>query len=321
MKQQALALAFLALTACGSEPAEVAAVVPEAPVEAAAETAAPAEPRTHQRGQGEAYELLGSQVWDVPDPASGLTYQVFVQLPQNYETDPARRYPVLYVTDADYAFPVIRQISRRMNVERPMVADFILVGLSYSVGSVGAESRRRDYTPTENGPSTAPADAVHGQGARYQAYLRDQVKPFIEQNYRTAPEQAFLLGHSYGGLLGAQILLTEPEMFSGYVLGSPSFWYDKRHVFSIEEAYAASHDDLKAKVYMYVGEYEAFRPGVGRYNDSVDLVGDMLAFEDKLNARGYPSLTISSEVLNDEDHFSVAPRGFTHGLLELLPAE
>jgi hypothetical protein len=37
-----------------------------------------------------------------------------------------------------------------------------------------------------------------------------------------------------------------------------------------------------------------------------------------LEARRYPSLRIELEVLNDEDHLSVAPRGFMHGLKALL---
>lgn len=37
-----------------------------------------------------------------------------------------------------------------------------------------------------------------------------------------------------------------------------------------------------------------------------------------LRARRYPSLQLELEVLNDEDHLSVAPRGITHGLKFLL---
>ncbi|MBB5736386.1 hypothetical protein FHT09_002126 [Xanthomonas arboricola] len=37
-----------------------------------------------------------------------------------------------------------------------------------------------------------------------------------------------------------------------------------------------------------------------------------------LRAAQYPSLQLELEVLNDEDHLSVAPRGITHGLKFLL---
>ncbi|MGQ2974920.1 MAG: alpha/beta hydrolase [Sphingopyxis sp.] len=272
-----------------------------------------------QEGQGKPYALLGSEVWDVPDPVSGRGYQVFVSLPSSYAKDPQRAYPVLYVTDADYAFPVVRQIARRLNVEGPKVQEFILVGLSYAKGDDPVRSRRRDYTPTAEGPSDAPADAVHGGGAAYQTYLRDQVLPFVARRYRTDPRQKLFLGHSYGALLGTQILFTEPEMFSGYILGSPSLWYGKRHMFALEKAYAAAHRDMPAKVYVYTGEYEAARAADPRFNKRVDMVGDSDALVETLKRRAYPGLQIRADVLNDEDHVSVAPRGFTKGMTYLLP--
>lgn len=273
-----------------------------------------------QPGEGRPYEIPDSEVWDVPDPVSRRGYQLFVALPPSYAGEPQRRYPVLYVTDADYAFPILRQIGRRLNIEGPKVEEFILVGLSYAKGEDGAVSRRRDYTPTPNGPSTAPAGAVHGQGPAYQAYLRDQVKPFIAARYRTDPARALFLGHSYGSLLGAQILFTEPGLFSGYILGSPSLWYDKRHALELESRYAARSQDLAAKVYLYVGAYEAQRKGDRRYSQTVDMVADNRALEAALRGRKYPNLALKSAVLDDEDHLTVAPRGFTQGLKYLLPA-
>lgn len=273
-----------------------------------------------QPGEGRPYEVADSEVWDVPDPVSGRGYQVFVALPPSYAREPQRKYPVLYVTDADYAFPIIRQIGRRLNLDGPKLEEFILVGLSYAKGEDGAASRRRDYTPTPNGPSSAPAGTVHGQGRAYQIYLRDQVKPFIAARYRVDPARALFLGHSYGSLLGAQILFTEPGLFSGYILGSPSLWYDKRHALGLEASYAAQNRDLPAKVYLYVGEYEALRRGDRRYSQTVDMVADNRTLETTLRGRKYPNLSLKSVVLDDEDHLSVAPRGFTQGLKHLLPA-
>lgn len=266
---------------------------------------------------GAPYVLQGTQVWNVPDPVSGRNYQVFVSLPPSYEDEPNRLYPVLYVTDPDYAFPIIRQIARRVNLEGPVVQDFILVGLSYAEGDKGAASRRRDYTPTPNGPSNSAGD-IHGGGAAYQTYLKSQALPFIEQKFRADPERRILLGHSYGGLLGAQILFSDPAMFSGYVLGSPSLWYDKRHMMGVEADYARTHDDLKAQVFMYVGGYEV--PGPDRRNTSgADMVADMKTLQRNLLSRNYPGLKVSSIVLEDEDHLTVAPIGFTRALEAVLP--
>jgi len=267
--------------------------------------------------EGAPYVLTGTQVWSVPDPVSGRSYQVFVSLPAGYEANPGRRYPTLYVTDADYAFPIIRQIARRVNLDGPVVQEFILVGLSYAEGDKGADSRRRDYTPTPNGPRSSGA-AVHGGGAAYQTYLKTQALPFIEKTFRADPSRRVLLGHSYGGLLGAQILFSDPAMFQSYVLGSPSLWYDKGYMMGVEADYARNHRDLQAQVFMYVGGHE--KPGPTRRNSEADMVGDMQTLQRNLESRGYPGLTISSIVLEDEDHLTVAPVGFTRALEAVLPA-
>nr|WP_245228131.1 alpha/beta hydrolase-fold protein [Xanthomonas bromi] len=266
-----------------------------------------------QRGEGQPYELADTQVWDVPDPASGRRYQVFVALPRGYADNPQRRYPVLYATDGDYAFPLVKQIARRLNGEGPAIEDFVLVGLSYAVGEEPMPSRRRDYTPTpEDGPTAAPVP-THGKSAAYIRYLRDQVLPFVANRYRTDETRRLYLGHSYGGLLGTHILLSSPDMFSGYILGSPSYWYGEHAMVAQEKTFAASHTDLKAQVYMYVGEYEQVR-----YHKNYDMVIDAQNMATALRARGYRSLHLALDVLNDEDHLSSGPRGITHGLRALL---
>ena len=295
-----LALVAGALMACSERADAQSSPTPDAPTE------------------GAPYVLTGTQVWSVPDPVSGRDYQVFISLPAGYEADTQRRYPVVYVTDADYAFPIIRQIARRVNLDGPVIEDFILVGLSYSRGDSGAASRNRDYTPTPNGPRTA-APMVRGGGAAYQTYLKTQALPFVENRFRADPARRVLIGHSYGGLLGAQILFTDPGLFHGYVLGSPSFWYDKRHIMGMEANYARTHRDLPADVFMYVGGWEV--PGPDRRNTSgADMVADVRTMERTMKSRGYPHLTVRSVVLQDEDHLTIAPIGFTRALTAVLPA-
>ncbi len=291
-----------------------AAVAPACTERADAQSSPPPSAAT----EGAPYVLQGTQVWTVPDPVSGRDYQVFVSLPADYEASPQRRYPVLYVTDADYAFPIIRQIARRVNLEGPVIEPFILVGLSYARGDTGVVSRNRDYTPTPNGPRRA-RDMVHGQGPAYQTYLKTQVLPFIDARFRTAPARRILLGHSYGGLLGAQILFTDPGLFHTYVLGSPSFWFDQGHVMTMEADYARKHRDLPAEVFMYVGAFEAPGPSP-RHSTGADMVADMRTMERVLKSRAYPHLQVRSTVLADEDHLTVAPVGFTRALMAVLPA-
>lgn len=274
-----------------------------------------------QRGEGLPFELLGTEVHDLPDAVRGIDYQIFVSLPASYAENPQRRYPVVYVTDADYGFAMLSSIGRRMNGAEPRVQEFITIGLSYGKGEYPMASRRRDYTPTQRGASDAPADARHGESLQYREYIASVVFPYVEQHYRTLPDRRIFVGHSYGGLLGAQILLTRPDMFSGYLLGSPSFWFDRRYLIRHAPAMLDAHADLEANVYLNVGEFEELRKGDHRYQQEVDMVGDNAAFTALLRSRNYRGLNLRDEVLPGEDHMTVAPRGFTQGLLYLLPDE
>lgn len=92
-------------------------------------------------------------------------------------------------------------------------------------------------------------------------------------------------------------------------------------MFEEERAFAFRHHDLPATVYMYVGEYEQVRPDDPHYaSNKNNMVTDVETFARTLRGRHYPAFHLETEVLNGEDHLSVAPRGATHGLERLLSA-
>jgi hypothetical protein len=86
----------------------------------------------------------------------------------------------------------------------------------------------------------------------------------------------------------------------------------------VEQRYAATHKDLPANVFLYIGAFETVKAGDPRYSDT-DMVGDTRRFEQVLKARGYPGLTIASTVIDEEDHLTVFPSGFTRGIKRALP--
>ena len=272
------------------------------------------------------YALKNTDVVDVRARQLNRDYQLLVSLPPSYGQS-TRRYPVVFVTDADYAFPLIRSMARRLGTGSHGVEEFILVGLSYAKGDTPEYSRRRDYTPvgtTEQGrvsdmPGRVPK---FGESEGYRRFIKDEVFPVIAQRYRADMERKVFAGHSYGSLLGLHIAFTEPAMFSHYILGSPSLWFGKRVMFDREKAYAATHKDLDARFYLAVGGLETLKPGSSdtRYNTDDDMVADLREFEAILKKRKYPGLKVETSVLADEDHLSVAPVIITRGLKWALPS-
>ncbi len=270
--------------------------------------------------------LKDTEVRTIRAKALQRDYEIFVSLPDSYHSAPRRRFPVLFVTDADYAFPLVRSIARRVGNRAQGLEEFILVGLSYAVGDTPEFSRRRDYTPTPHGEKTRdPSERppLFGEAEAYRRFLAEELMPFVAATYRTDTNRSIYAGHSYGGLFGLHVLLTEPKMFSHYIIGSPSLWFDQKVMFARERAYAEANRELKANVLMAIASYETIGKSSQnlRYNRKVDMVAELQEFEKALRSRNYPGLRLTTEIIPDEDHLTVFPAIVTRGLLWALPAK
>ena len=274
--------------------------------------------------EGAPYVLDNTEVRSIRAANLQRDYQIYVSLPASYAKS-GRSYPVVFVTDAPYAFPVTRAIGIRAGQGGRHIEEFILVGLSYARGDSAEYSRRRDYTPAPSGDPTYVSDMPgrepkFGESAGYRRFIADEVFPFVAKHYRADMGRKTFIGHSYGSLLGLDMLFNEPEMFDNYVLGSPSLWFGKRVMFEREKAYAAAHKDLKANVWFAVGAFEAVRNGA-RFNKDDDMVRDLRSFTAALKSHNYPGLNMTSVVVPDEDHLTIAPVVITRGLRWALPGD
>jgi predicted alpha/beta superfamily hydrolase len=147
--------------------------------------------------------------------------------------------------------------------------------------------RTRDYTPTHTlrGGYGEAFQRFCGGGPAFLELLDERFLPFVDERYRTNGERA-LVGHSYGGLFVTWVLLTHPDSFDRYLAVSPSYWYDDRVVFRMEEKVATPRPDLRARVFLTAGALE--NPPRTRFA----LADDLEAFAEKLSGRGYPGLEL-----------------------------
>ncbi|WP_232056468.1 alpha/beta hydrolase [Pseudoalteromonas sp. A25] len=235
-------------------------------------------------------------------------YELYVRLPKSYVKG-ERQYPLVLLNDTSYSIATASGIVHLM--ERRDIEDVILVGISYSIGDDPLISRTRDYTPTyapkETNGHSLEAQKHSGKAKQYMHFIAEEVLPLLNKNYRINNNKTVFVGHSFGGLLGANILLNMPELFDHYILGSPSLYYDNKVTFRLEDAYAKKHDSMKANVYMFVGGEEKW------------MVDDMLEFDARLKSRKYKGLNIQSKVLDGLTHFSSFGVLLTLGLQQSLP--
>jgi predicted alpha/beta superfamily hydrolase len=106
-------------------------------------------------------------------------------------------------------------------------------------------------------------------------------------------------------LLGLYALLTRPEAFSRYLIGSPGIHQEDPEVFRCERDYATTHTDLQARVFMSVGSLE-----------EEARIANMRRLCQILQGRGYDGLHLTMRVFEGQTHQSAIPYFFT-GLNEV----
>jgi predicted alpha/beta superfamily hydrolase len=126
--------------------------------------------------------------------------------------------PVIYALDGGYGVAgPLAQLAASAAVIRPAY----VVSISYPDDQ--PDRRNTDFlhaAVTEGGATFG------GGGARMEAFLVHELRPFLEARYPFDPTRAVLLGHSFGGLFAANVLAHEPHAFAGYIIGSASAWRD-----------------------------------------------------------------------------------------------
>ena len=268
-----------------------------------------------------AVSLAGTAVHELK--FQGRNYPLWVDIPPSCQQRKSAC-PLLLVTDAPYAFPLIRSIRNRVGQQGRNIEDFVLAGLAYPATDTPVASRSRDYTPTNVKARPALPDedygaTVYGNAPAFAGFVAKQVLPLLQQQYRINPKRQIYLGHSYGGLFGAYLVLHQPTLFSHYVLSSPSLWFDKKQLLQAAPTLlAAMPKTSQASVWLYSGSFEQPGPTARHYAET-DLVGDMQQFALLLEQAKRPGLKVQAKVLADEDHLTVFPSMVTRAMLEILP--
>ena len=244
---------------------------------------------------------------EVKDPESHRIYPLFIKLPSSYGRG-NKKYPVIYMTDAWYSFQIVSGATRY-----PMKFDWmkeaIIVGISYSKGSIGSSSRNRDYTPTY----FPDWETRTGDAEKHMEFIENHVFSYIEKNYQADSKNRTYIGNSFGGLFGTYVLLTNPDMFKNYIIGSPSYWWDHGYIFKLESEFAKKKQKVDANVFISVGELETAAPLAG-----YDMVEDAKAFHKRMSGWNQENLRSKLIVIPEANHRTAFPTTAIQGLHWIL---
>ena len=183
-------------------------------------------------------------------PGLGRERTLRLYLPPSYEASPDRRYPVIYMHDAQNLFDDATSYAGEWRIDETLDEfarrrgfEAIVVGIDH-----GGEERTHELSPWSN-PKYGPA-----QGEQYMDFIVDTVKPFVDARYRTLPDRGHtaIAGSSMGGLISHYALLRHPQVFGKAAIFSPSYWFSG-------EVYAqtAAHPwPAGTRAYFYIGGRE-----------------------------------------------------------------
>jgi predicted alpha/beta superfamily hydrolase len=186
----------------------------------------------------------------------GSSRNILVYTPPGYGEDPQKRYPVLYMHDgqnlmrAEDAFGGVAwevDNTAQALILAGQIEPIIIVGI------YNTPARLEEYTHVK---ATAGRMRGHGGKAdRYGRMLIEELKPFIDREYRTKPEREFtgLGGSSLGGLVTFYLGLHHPDVFSRLAVMSPSAWWANNQI--IRDA-ARIAERLPLRIWLDIGKRE-----------------------------------------------------------------
>lgn len=228
-------------------------------------------------------------------------YIIQVGLPIGYYRSD-KSYPVLYVLDGDKSFGMTKEITDWLIWDNE-IKNIIIVGISYGKGTnVWWEKRARDYTQFKDTvyfyyPNAGGAD-------NFLSFVKNELFPIVNKNYRTNQDSNAIMGLSFGGLLSSYVLFTQPDMFKDYIIISPSLFWNGNSILKTEADYFSKHKELNKMVYIAYGSLDNNDWVINPTNELIQI----------MQMRKYEGLEFIPQIFKGETHISVFPIALTHGL-------
>jgi len=246
--------------------------------------------------------------------SDGTMYELYVSMPPLHDSSDDRKYAVVYVLDGATPIFLYANLAAGALHLDGVIHPVILVGVDSPWVSRAHSNVKRFHmlTPTRSEvdeqeySETVGIELHSGGAAEFRSHIKNDIIPWVEERYPASGQRA-LVGVSHGGLFVADTLFKDPDLFSYYLIGSPSLWWDDKVIFNIEESYSSDHNDLSARVFLSVGEEE-----------SDAQVSNARRLFETLRSRNLEGLDLKFNVFESETHTAVQATTMTNGLRYLF---
>lgn len=250
------------------------------------------------------------------------TMLIEVALPLSYGyTDSSTNYPISYTGDGVLTFLMASTDNIRASFNGSFAPETITVGFDFA-DSYDACARSQWYTPTAISDDEECGE-VGGGAEQYLAFIRDELKPFINQTFRADQSKEVIAGHSHTATLALFALFTQPDLFDSYIAASPSLYWDNEVMYQYQQAFADNYQLLDKPVYISVGLKEA---GAAFADQQTTDWANQTVFSyvyrmGRKLKQDFPDAPIKLQAFANEDHGSVAGKAFHQGIHFVMTGE
>lgn len=144
-----------------------------------------------------------------------------VYLPTSYSPDSTKKYPVIYLLDGSMNEDLIHVSGITQFLSFPWF-DFMPEAIVVGISNV---DRKHDFTFPTTIEKDKKAFPTTGGSQKFIEFLEKELQPMIENQFPVSEDKT-IIGQSLGGLLASEILIKNPEMFTRYIIISPSLWWN-----------------------------------------------------------------------------------------------
>lgn len=147
---------------------------------------------------------------------------------------PQHGYPVLYILDGNATFPSAANIAQSIGAGSTKLGldPLMIVAVGYpQQKTFDVQKRAYDYTPKPSSEFQAQGKYKYGGADQFIAFLNNELKPEIAQQFPINSQQQSIYGHSFGGLFVLYHFFQKPDAFQRYFAASPSLWFDQGMLF------------------------------------------------------------------------------------------
>jgi predicted alpha/beta superfamily hydrolase len=244
-------------------------------------------------------------------------YQLYISFPKSYSTEDTISYPVLYVLDGHFSFPLFKGVQNILTTAGKL-EEVIIVGIR---GGLDFNSwminRFYDFTPSRDTlverdrekKYDLPKGSLRTGGAqKFLESIKTEIVPFIDKNYKTNNDRG-ITGWAFGGLFTAYCFINSDGYFTRFGMNASTLWWNNNEIlnqailrFTVNETW----DIPPTKVFMSVGTL-----------DAPSMIPAMLKFSTHLENSVYKTIDLKHQIFDKETHVTILPASVSRTLAVL----